>query len=122
MQICQGETEMTDRQFPQESQRFEIQACKQPKKIDALRKTHVPFSGSPRRHPYDAEKIVLIPDPYASGTGYYEFRAEDIAYAEELPNLVNLDGETLTMVRVWIKKMSVGVQCTPFLVSDLEGK
>jgi inorganic pyrophosphatase len=37
---------------------------------------------------------------------------------EELPNIVNLDGETIKMVRIWVKKMSVGILCSPFLVEE----
>jgi hypothetical protein len=37
---------------------------------------------------------------------------------EELPNIVNLEGKTIMMVRVWIKKMSIGLRCSPFVVED----
>jgi inorganic pyrophosphatase len=36
-----------------------------------------------------------------------------------LPNIVNLEGETITMVRAWIKKMSIGMRCSPFIVEDI---
>jgi len=49
---------------------------------------------------------------------YYEFKINDISYVEELPNLVNMEGETITMVRIWIKKMSIGIKCFPFVVED----
>ena len=49
---------------------------------------------------------------------FYEFFKGDIAYVEELPSIVNLDGETVSMVRVWIKKMSIGMRCSPFIVED----
>jgi hypothetical protein len=29
-----------------------------------------------------------------------------------------LRGETITMVRIWVKKMSVGIRCSPFLVEE----
>ena len=47
---------------------------------------------------------------------------DDVTYVEELPNLVNLEGVAVPMVRIWIKKMSVGVRCTPFLVEDTRTK
>jgi hypothetical protein len=31
---------------------------------------------------------------------------------------VDLKGETVTMVRFWVKKMSVGTLCTPFVVEE----
>jgi inorganic pyrophosphatase len=57
-------------------------------------------------------------DPFSSNTSYYEFKSKDISYVEELPNIVNLDGETIKMVRIWVKKMSVGILCSPFLVEE----
>ena len=103
---------------PQESAKFQIQAYKKPKDIHVLRETHVSFSGSPQKHPYDPEKVILIADPFSSINAYYEFNKDDISYVEELPNIVNLDGEVITVVRVWVKKMSVGIRCSPFIVED----
>jgi inorganic pyrophosphatase len=48
----------------------------------------------------------------------YEFIKEDISYFEELPNLVDPNGETVTMGRIWVKKGSLGIRCTPFIVED----
>lgn len=108
--------------FPVETgktNRFEIQAYKKPRDPKAIRDTHVAFSGAPRKHPYDSQKIILVPDPYSTSTFYYEFMTDDISYVEELPSLVDMDGQTVTMARVWVKKMSVGMRCTPFFVEDI---
>jgi inorganic pyrophosphatase len=102
----------------EKSHRFEIQAYKKPKNIKSLRETHVPFAGSPQKHPHDPKKVVLVADPYSTSPFYYEFRLKDIAYAEELPSLVDLEGNTLTMVRIWIQKGAFGLRCTPFLVEE----
>jgi inorganic pyrophosphatase len=59
-----------------------------------------------------------VTDPFSTNTLYYEFSKDDISYLEELPNLVSLDGDTITMVRIWVKKMSVGIRCAPFIVED----
>jgi len=104
--------------FPQEVKKFEIEAYKRPKNLKELRKTHVPFSGSPLKHPFDPKKVILIPDPYSSSASYYEFKKDDIAYGEKLPSIVNLDGETINLVRLWIRKGSAGVLCTPFFVEE----
>lgn len=106
--------------FPQETKKFEIQAYQRPRNLKELRKTHIPFSGSPLKHPYDPEKVILVADPYGSHTFYYEFKTSDISYVEELPSIVNLNGETVTMVRIWVKKMGVGILCSPFLVEDVK--
>lgn len=105
--------------FLQEAKKFEIQPYKKPKNIKLLKEDNVPFSGSPHKHPYDSAKVVLIADPYSNNTFYYEFKTEDITFVEELPNMVNEDGETINMARVWIKKKRVGIRCTPFVVEDI---
>ena len=109
---------MTSESYPQEAVKFHIQAYQKPKNVQTLRKTHVSFSGSPKKHPYDTDKVILVSDPFSTNTLYFDFNKDDISYLEELPNLVNLDGETITMVRIWVKKMSVGIRCSPFIVED----
>ena len=113
---------MTTIKNPQKSIKFEIQTYRPPKDRKALQKTHVAFSGSPQRHPYDSDKIILVADPYSTHHFFFEFYKDDIAYVEELPNIVNLDGDTITMVRIWIKKMSIGMRCSPFIVGDTAGE
>lgn len=102
-----------------ESEKFELQAYKKPENQENFRKKHVPFSGAPLIHPFDREKIILVADPYSSSTFYYEFRLDDICYTEELPNIVNIDGVVIAMARIWVKKMSVGLRCTPFIVEEI---
>jgi len=109
---------MTSESYPQEAVKFHIQAYQKPKNVQTLRNTHVSFSGSPKKHPYDTDKVILVSDPFSTNTLYFDFNKDDISYLEELPNLVNLDGETITMVRIWVKKMSVGIRCSPFIVED----
>jgi len=104
--------------YLQETKKFEIQTYEKPKNISMLRDSHIAFSGAPRKHPYDADRVILIVDPFSTNTFYYEFRTGDIAYVEELPNLVNLEGKSISMVRLWIKKMGIGVRCTPFIVQE----
>ena len=74
--------------------------------------------GAPQRHPYDPDKITLIPDPLSTHTFYYEFAAEDISYVEELASVVNIEGETISMARIWVEKGSMGLRCSPFVVED----
>lgn len=96
---------------------YEIQVYKKAKNMD--KREHIPFSGSPQKHPYEHDKIILIADPFTRDTFYYEFRARDIGFAEELPSLTTIDGESVIMVRIWVKKQSVGIRCTPFIVDSL---
>lgn len=100
-------------------QTLEITKYKRPKNIANLKKTHVAFTGSPRKHPYDAYKIVLVSDPFSRNNHYYEFNTDDISYVEELANIVNMDDEVIPMARIWVRKRSVGIRCIPFWVEDL---
>jgi inorganic pyrophosphatase len=113
---------MSDETMPKAGERFEIQAYKRPHNIRDLIKTHVPFSGAPQRHPYEAAKVILIADPFSTYTFYYEFEAEDISFIEELPSLVNIEGETISMARIWVEKGSIGLRCSPFVVEDTARK
>ena len=109
---------MPNSNIPQKLVRFEIQAYERPKGVENLRKAYVPFSGTPRTHPHNPKKIVLIADPYSTSSMFYEFKTDDVAFVEELPNIVNMEGEVVTMMRLWIKKKSIAVRCTPFVVEE----
>jgi len=98
---------------------FEIEKYKAPKDARSLSKTHLPYTGAPRKHPLNPDQILLVPDPYNPQSAYLEFRKNDITHVEKLANLTNLEGETVPMARIWVKMGSLAVQCTPFLVSSL---
>jgi inorganic pyrophosphatase len=112
---------MDDRNYPQEALSFQIQAYRKPKDIRSLKLGNVAFTGSPRKHPYDSDKVILVADPYSTNTLYFEFDKADVTYVEEQPSLVDLDGNTVTMIRLWLKKGGIAVRCTPFVVSDTRG-
>jgi hypothetical protein len=97
---------------------MEIEAVKRPEDIRRLKGSHVAFSGSPRQHWNDPSKVILVADPYSRGTFYYEFRIDDIACVQELPNLVNPEEDVIPMMRVWVKKGSLALRCTPFIVQE----
>ncbi len=111
---------MSITKFLKQAEKFEIQLYNKSQGIKNLREHHLAFSGSPRKHPYDRNHVILVTDPYCSTSSYYEFRTKDIAHVEELPHIVDENGETANMVRIWVKKQSVGLRCTPFLVEELE--
>lgn len=76
----------------------------------------VPFTGSPRKHPYDHTKVMIIQDPFTSKTCFYEFPASNILYVEERPNLVTDTGTNINMATFWVKKGTIGVKHEPFEV------
>lgn len=108
---------MSVEHFIELKEKFELQKYVRPVEID--KKEGVSFCGSPRKHPYDKKRVVLIADPLSENTYYYEFKIDDIITAEELPNIANIDGESVSMVRIWIRKKSIGMQCSPFIVDSI---
>ncbi len=86
-----------------------------------LRASHVPFSGSPRAHAMDPNRLLLVADPFSTGSHYLEFSLSDVDFVERLPSLVTLEGESVTMVRVWVRKGSLGLRLSPFVVEDTAG-
>ena len=92
------------------SNKYEIQSYKKHTDLKELKKTYVPFIGSPQKHSYNREIVILQIEPYNTNTSYYEFKTKDIFHVEELPNITNMDGETVTMVRIWVKKKSVALR------------
>ena len=104
--------------FPELKEKFEIQTYRNIKNLD--KESHIPFSGSPRKHPYDKRRVILVADPFTDNTYYYEFRVEDIICGEELSSITNIKGESIPMARIWVKKQSVAIQCTPFIVDTIK--
>ena len=81
-----------------------------------LPKEAVRFTGNPRKHPYDENKIVLITDPFSSHTAFFEFNIQDILYVENKTNLVSDTGASVSRADVWIKKGGIGIKYEPFEV------
>ena len=105
--------------FPQKAEKFAIQAYEKPCSIKALKKSHVAFCGLLFKHPHDPEILILSAEPYGSQTFYYEFRIADVSYMEEVSNVISLEGEVVTISRIWVKKGVVGIRCLPFLVDAI---
>ncbi|MFO8082782.1 MAG: inorganic pyrophosphatase Ppa [Desulfobacterales bacterium] len=110
---------MTLPNFLQKAGKLDIEAYKKPKDWKSLLKTHVPYSGSPQKHPYDSKKVILVVDPFSTNTFFYEFKIRDVDYIEDLHSMVSIEGDAVNMVRIWIKKKSIGVRCAPFIVEDI---
>lgn len=105
---------MTVKNLLKHAERFEVDTYK-PRDF---RESHISFMGAPEKHPSAPDKIILVPDPFSANISYYEFAAADVAGVEELPSLVDAEGTSVKMCRVWVRKGSVGVRSTPFVVED----
>ena len=105
--------------FLEKVKKFEVRPYN---KKDTLSLTHVPFSGAPRRHPFEGDKLALVVDPFSTNTCYFEFSIADVEYVEKLPSLATPDGESIPMARVWVRKGSLAVRSTPFVVEDTSSR
>lgn len=84
--------------------------------IEFDKKNCCSFYGSPKKHPYGKQRVILVADPFGGQTFYYDFKLKDILSIEEQPRITNPAGESVSMVRLWVKNGSIGLQCTPFIV------
>ncbi|MEW6220565.1 MAG: inorganic pyrophosphatase Ppa [Thermodesulfobacteriota bacterium] len=105
--------------LPAHAGRFEIQPYQRLEETAELRLSHAAFTGAPCKHRHDPDKVVLVVDPCGSHPFYYEFLARDISHMEEVGHIVNLEGEVVTLVRLWVRKGSIAVSCQPFVVAEL---
>jgi hypothetical protein len=93
----------------------------------------VAFSGTLRKHPYDADKCLLLADlsgtnrekaasPGFAPSGFtpaiLEFRKADVLALEELPSPVDESGHSRQVLKLWIRRGSLGVRYEPFEVDD----
>jgi hypothetical protein len=46
----------------------------------------------------------------------YDFAMEDILHIEELENLVSFEGESIRLMKIWVKKGASAFSLTPFEV------
>jgi len=79
-------------------------------------KDGVPFTGCPRAHPSDKKKLIIVNDPLGDEPLVLEFNLEDILFVEEIPSTITETGESIPMVKLWVKRGSVGVKLEPFEV------
>ncbi|WP_028974032.1 hypothetical protein [Spirochaeta cellobiosiphila] len=74
------------------------------------------YKGSPRKHPYDKDKVIFIPDPLDSITQFYEFRLSNVLHAEDLPSPVDKDGRGYKMMKIWVKRGSYALKSEAFVI------
>ena len=79
----------------------------------------VSFSGA-LRHNYNPNMVLLLEDPLSPKSVIYEFRQEDIIFAEELPSQNREDGITVEMAKLWLKKGCIAMKMEPIRVGEKE--
>lgn len=77
-----------------------------------------PFTGYPRQHPSEKDKLILVYDALGLNPTVLEFRIEDVLYVEDVPSAVTENGEGIPLVKLWIRRGAHGVILEPFEVDD----
>jgi len=78
----------------------------------------VPFTGYPQQHPTEKNKLILVYDPLGTNPAVLEFKADDILYVEDIPQVVTENGEGIPLVKLWIRKGARGMLLEPFEVDE----
>ena len=94
---------------------FEIQ--KRSGRSKTLEKDSTPFFLSLRPH-YNPKMLLLLSSPLESRSDVFEFRSEDILYAEELSSLTKPNGVTVERVRLWVRNGSPAMRMEPLRVGS----
>jgi hypothetical protein len=81
-------------------------------------KNSVPYTGHPRQHPSEKDKLILIHDPVGENPLVMEFKVDDVVHLEEIPSAVTEAGEGVRLVKLWIRRGAIGVLMQPFEVKD----
>jgi inorganic pyrophosphatase len=97
----------------------------------------VAFAGTLRKHPYDAEKCILLADrassepsspqrpgamagapPAGFTPAILEFRKADVIGVEELASPVDEEGHPRQVLRLWVRRGSLAIRYEPFEVDE----
>ena len=81
-----------------------------------LKETHIPFEGTPKKHPQDEKVILLLLNPFSKNHSFYEFPIESIGNVEDLGTITSEKGQSVTKIRVWVKKGMPAIKSEPFIV------
>ena len=101
----------------EEGKYFEIQ--KRSGRSETLDQEATSFCGALRPH-YNPNMILLMSSPLEARGDVFEFRSEDIIYAEELSSITKPNGVTVERVRLWVKNGSPAMRMEPILVGNDE--
>jgi hypothetical protein len=78
----------------------------------------IPFTGYPRQHPSEKDKVILVYEPLGQNLAVLEFMLEDVLFVEEVLQAVTESGEGLPLVKLWIRRGARGVLMEPFEVDE----
>jgi hypothetical protein len=78
------------------------------------------FTGYPRQHPAEKDKLILVYDPLGANPAIMEFLLDDVLYIEELHSAVTESGEGVPLVKLWVRRGARGVILEPFDVDEVD--
>ena len=81
-------------------------------------KNAVSFTGCPKQHPTEKNKLILVYDPLGQTPAVLEFKMDDLVYMEEVPQAVTEEGEGIPMIKLWIRRGARGMLLEPFEVDE----
>jgi hypothetical protein len=88
---------------------------------DRLQKEAVPYIGQAKQVSSSPGKVFLRLDSISSHGQMLEFNSSDIVFAEDVNTLTQKDGTAIQIIRLWVRKGSVGIRLEPFSVNDYAG-
>ena len=96
------------------SAKFDIAAYSQ----NDFTREFVAFEGTPRKHPHDVSRVLLLADPFQAHASFFEFPVDSVAHIEEIGTISSPDGKSIYKIRIWVKRGVVAIEHRPFVVDD----
>jgi len=90
---------------------FDLQKYKSTSSI----KDSIIIIGAPFVNPLKNDKIVISPAIFSENKIFYEFDIKDVITWEELDKIVNSKGSTITLIKLYIKRGTIGIRYEPIL-------
>ena len=81
-----------------------------------IRLTCRAFEGTPTKHPYDEELMILLSDAFSTMKDYLEIKIDSIGRIDEIGTIADKNGNSAMRVRVWVKKGTPAIRSKPFIV------
>ena len=85
---------------------------------DGPPKNGVAFTGYPKQHPSENNKLILIHEPLGENPAVLEFKVDDILFVEDVPQAVTEKGEGIPLYKLWIRRGAHGMHLEPFEVDE----
>lgn len=90
---------------------FELQKYKSSNSIN----DSVIIVGAPFINPVKSDKIIISPSIFSETKIFYEFDIKDVITWEEIDKIVNSKGTTITLIKLYVKKGTIGIRYEPVL-------